>query len=301
MQLSEDSFDVPAMGKQQNSQKPTAASHSFGSCSRDRHHQKVFMSEKHERAKATMVSPGPCYSVPTAVGEGPKFGFGSSEQRPYARPMYPDTSVDLTGAFPDSQQNKYHSTKGVHFGTDLKDNMKNALLVKVHPAANLGTLSPGPFAYDPKERDVTRPTEPRYSCAGKTKAGSSLALKIATPRNVGPGSYPPTSGMGEQPRSEKRSNPSYSFGNEKRMPALKKSDAVLDPHPDIGSLSSFGRQVVSNQKSAPGYGFGTATRDHKEKTFLVQTSLDKGPKHVMGPTPQEHPRLSLEKTMIKYS
>jgi hypothetical protein len=298
MHLAENSFDVPAMGKQHSSQKKTAPAHSFGSCSRDRQQQKLFMSEEHERRKATMASPGPVYSVPSAVGEGPKAGFGTSPQRQHGRAQYPDSSVDVTGATVDSQNCKFPSTKGVHFGTDLKDNMKNSVLIRTHPQANMGMESPGPFAYDPKDRDVTRIKEPRYSLGQKTKI---LATHAQTPRNVGPGSYPPTASMGEQPKSEKRSNPSFSFGNEKRMPALKKSDAVLDPHPDIGSLSSFGRQVVSNQKSSPGYGFGTATRDHKAKTFLVQTGLDKGPKHEWGPTPQDHPRLPKEKEMVKYS
>merc|ERR1719335_1868239 len=162
----------------------------------------------------------------------------------------------------------------------------------------MGQASPGPTAYTPVDKDITRSTEPRFSLGEKTKI---LATHAQTPRNVGPGSYPPTSSMGEQPKSSKKSNPAFSFGNEKRMPPLKKSDAVLDPHPDIGSLSSFGRQVVSNLKSSPGFGFGTATRDHKAKTYLVQTGLDKGPKHEWGPTPQDHPRLPIEKQTIKYS
>merc|ERR1712166_122026 len=116
-----------------------------------------------------------------------------------------------------------------------------------------------------------------------------LATTVQTPRNVGPGSYPPTVSMGEQPSSSKKSQPSWSFGTNKRMPPLKKCDAVLDPNPE---LSSFGRQVVSSKKSSAHYGFGTATREHKAKTFLVQLGLDKGPRNEW-PTPrQHHPKLS---------
>lgn len=298
MHIAESSFDVPAMGRQYNSQKKTAAAHSFGSSSRETCSKKQFISEKHQKSQALMASPGPVYSLASAVGEGPKYGFGTSPQRQHGKAMYPDSSVDLTGATVDSQPCKFPTTKGVHFGTDLKDNMKNSVLIKTTPGTYLGIQSPGPFAYDPKDRGVTTPREPKYSLGQKTKI---LATHAQTPRNVGPGSYPPTGSMGEQPKSDKRSNPSFSFGNAQRMPALKKSDAVLDPHPDIGSLSSFGRQVVSNQKSSPGYGFGTATRDHKAKTYLVQTGLDKGPKHEWGPTPQDHPRLPLEKEVNKYS
>merc|ERR1712166_1374064 len=121
---------------------------------------------------------------------------------------YPDTSVDLTSAVVDSQKNKYHTTKGVHFGTEQKDSMKNSVLLKAHPQANIGMQSPGPFAYDPKDKDVTRPTEPKFSLGSKTKI---LSTSVQTPRNVGPGSYPPTTAMGEQPSSSKKSQPSWSF------------------------------------------------------------------------------------------
>lgn len=242
-----------------------------------------------------MTSPGPVYSIPSAVGEGPAYGFGSAPQREHGRAKYPDTSVDLTGATVDSQKNKFHSTKGVHFGTEQKDNTKNSVLLRTHPQANLGLQSPGPFAYDPKDKDVTKPTEPRFSLGEKTKI---LATKAQTPRNVGPGSYPPTTSMGEQPTSAKRSQPSWSFGNQKRMPPLKKCDEVLDPNPE---LSSFGRQVVSGKKSSAHYGFGTATREHKAKTFLVQLGLDKGPRNEW-PTPrQHHPKLATEKEIIRHT
>jgi len=296
MHLAESSFDIPAMGRQHNSQKTTAPAHSFGSCSRDQSN-KVFISPQHEKGKATMTSPGPVYNVPSSVGEGAKCGFGNAEQRVYGKPQYPDSSVDVTCAKVDSQPYKFPSTKGVAFGTELKDNMQNAVLIKVNPQSAL-SKSPGPFAYDPKDRDVTKQRTPRYSLGPKTKI---LVSDPQTPRNVGPGSYPLNGSMSEQPSSQKRSNPSYSFGNDKRFPPFKKSDSVLDPHPEIGSLSSFGQQVISSKKSCPTYGFGTATREHKDKTFLVQTALDKGPRHDWGPTPQKHPILQTEKQQIKYS
>jgi len=295
MHLAPNSFDIKAMGKQDNSQKKTASSYSFGSCSRDRHAEKVFMSEDHERRKATMASPGPVYSIPSAVGEGPGYGFGTAPQREHGRAKYPDTSVDLTGATVDSQKNKFHTTKNVHFGTEQKDNMKNSVLLKTHPQACMGLVSPGPFAYDPKDKDVTRPKEPRYSLGEKTKI---LSTQAQTPRNVGPGSYPPTKAMGEQASSSKRSQPSWSFGNSARMPPLKKSDEVLDPNPE---LSSFGKQVVSSKKSSAHYGFGTATREHKAKTFLVQLGLDKGPRNEWATPRQYHPKLATEKELLRHT
>lgn len=294
MHLAEHSFDVPSMGKQDSSQKATAPAHSFGSCSRETQ-AKVFLSKHHEKGKATMNSPGPVYSVPSAVGEGPSYGFGTASQREHGRARYPDTSVDLTGANVDSQKNKFQSTKGIVFGTEQKCEYKNSVVLRTHPAANYGLASPGPVAYTPADKNVTRPTEPKYSLGEKTKI---MATQAQTPRNVGPGSYPPTTSMGEQPTSARKSMPSWSFGNAKRMPPLRKSDAVLDPNPD---LSAFGQQVLSGKKSSAYYGFGTATREHKAKTFLVQTGLDKGPRGQWEPPRQHHPKLAPEKEIIKHS
>jgi len=294
MHLAEHSFDVPSMGKQDSSQKPTAPAYSMGSCSRERH-AKVYMGAENEKRKGGMNSPGPVYSLASTVGEGAKFGFGTAPQREHGRAKYPDTSVDLTGATVDSQKHKFHATIGTVFGTEQKSDNKNSIVLRVHPALNYGMASPGPTAYTPVDKDVTRPTEPKFSLGEKTKI---MATQAQTPRNVGPGSYPPGTSMGEQPTSARRSMPSWSFGNAKRMPPLRKSDAVLDPNPD---LSAFGAQVLSGKKSSAYYGFGTATREHKAKTFLVQTGLDKGPRAVM-PTPrQHHPKMAPEKEMIKYS
>lgn len=294
MHLAEHSFDVPSIGKQDNSQKKTAPAHAFGTCSRERR-QKVFMGKELETTKCTMNSPGPVYSLATSVGEGAQYGFGTAPQRLHGRAKYPDTSVDLTGATVDSQKCKFPTTKGVVFGTEQVGEMKNAVLLKSHPQASYGKASPGPTAYTPRDKDVTKVSEPKFSLGEKTKI---LSAKSQTPRNVGPGSYPPPTSMGGQPSSGKKSMPSWSFGNSKRMPPLRKSDAVLDPNPE---LSAFGSQVSSSKKSAASYGFGTATREHKAKTFLVQTGLDTGPRG-QWPTPrQHHPVLATEKEIISGS
>merc|ERR1719201_1444838 len=135
----------------------------------------------------------------------------------------------------------------------------------------MGVFSPGPTAYMPEDKDIVTRTSPRISFGAKTKL---LSSETQTPRNVGPGSYPPSQSMGKQPLSARRSNSSWSMGKEKRMPPLKASDHVVDPSPN---LSSFGKQVNSRATSAAGYGFGTSTREHKSKTFLVQSQADRGP------------------------
>lgn len=290
--MAEHSFDVPALGKQASSQKYSASAFSFGSCSRERA-GKVWISEKHELAKGKGEGPGPVYHVPGSTGLGPRFGFGTASQRTNWKTKYPDSSVDLTGASVDSQSVKFPGTRTTLFGTDSKDNMKNAVILKNHPQANFGIFSPGPCAYMPMETDVISKASPRISFGAKTKI---LSAESQTPRNIGPGSYPPTESIGKQAQSKKRSIAAWSFAQEKRMPPLKPGDTVVDPSPN---LSSFGKQVTSKSSSGPGYGFGTSTRDHKAKTFLVMSPNDRGPVSSWAPPHMVHPKLPIERELLK--
>lgn len=292
MSLAESSFDVPALGKQASSQKFTAAAYSFGSCSRERQ-GKVWISEKHELAKGKGEGPGPVYNIPSSTGQGPRFGFGTSQRTHGRGSRYPDSSVDLTAASVDSQTVKFPSTRASIFGTDSKDNMKNAMILKAHPQCNFGIFSPGPCAYMPMDTDVISKASPRISFGAKTKI---LSSETQTPRNIGPGSYPPSESLGKQALSKRRSIAAWSFAQEKRMPPLKPGDTVVDPSPN---LSSFGKQVTSKASSSPGYGFGTSTREHKAKTFLVQTNTDRGPVSSWDPPQMIHPKLPIERELLK--
>merc|ERR1711964_22824 len=122
------------------------------------------------------------------------------------------------------------------------------------------------------------------------------SAETQTPRNVGPGSYPPSASLGKQALSARKSNAAWSFAQEKRMPPLKPSDMVVDPSPN---LSSFGKQVVSRATSSAGYGFGTSTREHKSKTFLVQTKGDRGPISFWAKPSLDHPKLPIERELLK--
>ncbi|CAE8665091.1 unnamed protein product, partial [Polarella glacialis] len=115
--MSPDTFDVKSVGRQADSKKDTMPAFSFGTGSREVASLKVFLSKKHCKCKAVLNSPGPVYSIPSTVGEGPRFGFGQDEQRSSRVNRYPDSSVDLTCATVDSQKVKFSSTAGVHFGT----------------------------------------------------------------------------------------------------------------------------------------------------------------------------------------
>jgi len=275
-----DSFDVSATGRQHNSQKETMPSYSFGTGARGQ--TKVFISKGHEKRKAVMNSPGPVYGIPSSVGLGPKFGFGTEDVRGSQKVQYPDSSVDLTCSLVDSQALKFDTTKGVHFGTEPRMNPKNAEALLQNPTNNLCTQSPQSFDYNPDDTLISK-SYPAHSfgpkdgkLADKTPPRIHIP-KTGTPRHVGPGSHGQASGVGEQPVSGRKSAPSWSFGGKKTnsfRPDDGRSFALLEPSPE---LSSLGKQVVSSARSAPSCGFGTSTRDHSARTFLVVTEADRGP------------------------
>lgn len=279
--LLQDSFDSAAIGVQCSSQKATMPAFSFGTGSRERAIKNMYISKKHDSKKAVMQSPGPVYSVPSCISDGPKYSFGTEEQRTTTKAQYPDTSVDLTCSNVDSQQVKFDNPKGVHFGTESRSNPKNGEVVRVHPTAALGTCSPIALDYIPDDT-LTKEGKPEYTFGPKSarlgeKATSRLTVpKTGTPRYVGPGSHSVPPGLGKQPVSARKSGPAWSFGGRKHAGTPRTSEVsmqLLDPAPDVSSL---GRQVVSNQKSSPQCGFGTSTRDHQARTFLVTTDEDKG-------------------------
>mmetsp|Transcript_39295 Transcript_39295/g.69113 ORF Transcript_39295/g.69113 Transcript_39295/m.69113 type:complete len:329 (-) Transcript_39295:117-1103(-) len=299
------SFDVKSIGRQYNSQKETMPAYSFGTSSRERSAKKVILSKAHEKRKAIMNSPGPVYGVPSTVGDGPKFGFGTEEQRTHAKAPYPDSSVDLTCSTVDSQTVKFHSTKGVHFGTEQRMNSQNAEIIRTNPTGMLGMCSPssfdygmsplpkGSYDYGPKDELVNQaPPEfsfgPQNGKINDKQAARMSAPQTCTPRHVGPGSHGQPSGMGSQPNSRKKSAPSWSFGGHRHSdltpPRPHKNVPLLDLSPE---LSSLGRQVVSSARSAPQCGFGSATRDQSARTYLVVTEADRGAAAAL-PKPRFH-------------
>lgn len=279
----EDSFTVTSLGRQNDSKKETMPVYSIGTASRDVCRLKVYHSAEHEKKKGGLTSPGPVYAIPSTVGDAPRFGFGSEEQRKHSRAKYPDSSVDLTCSVVDSQVVKFHTTKGVHFGTESRLNSRNAEIIRVHPASALGMESPGALEYSPEEH-FTMKMPPEYSFGPKKDAKSGEDNKkttrmnlplTSTPRHVGPGSHMQPSAMGAQPCSARGSAPSWGFGSSQRSSSLRKDQKhLIDTTADFSSL---GQQVVSSARSAPKFGFGTSTRDHVARTQIIKTDLDLGP------------------------
>jgi len=301
--LMQDSFDVPALGRQNNSKKETMPAYSFGTGSRDVARTKIYISPRHEKSKVVVNSPGPVYSTVSTVGETAKYGFGTEVQRVHGKAKYPDSSVDLTCAEVDSQKVKFHGTKGVHFGTEVKMSKKNAEIIRVNPTAAFGTESPGMKMTAPvteftprgeKERvqreklergelQVTQ-RKPEYSfgaSSGPGGAGKTTRINLpltGTPRHVGPGSHKAPGGLGQQPHSARSTAPAWSFGQGQRHNESEEQGPIYDANPEISSL---GKQVVSNAATAPMCGFGTSTRAHKAKTHMLISDADKGPSAFM--------------------
>lgn len=269
--LMSDSFDVPSIGRQHDSRKETMPAFSFTTALRD----KVMH-------KTGLNSPGPVYRVPSTVGDGPRWAFGT-EERVHGKAPYPDTSVDLTCATVDSQTTKYPSTKGVHFGTEPRLHSKNAEALRSNPEAMHGMCSPPGFDYTPEDH-MTSKAVPIYSFGPRSgRLGEKTPPRITlppggTPRHVGPGSHSQPPGLGNQPNSARKSAPAWTFGGRRRSLTPREDRVLLDPAPD---LSSLGRQVVSTARSAPKCDFGKSTREQAARTYLLQTGADKGPAAVL--------------------
>jgi len=289
-------YEHAAIGPQASSQRPTAPGYSFGSSSREAE-ARVFISKAHEQLKPSVHSPGPVYKLPSQLGVGKGFSFGSSKQRHQRRAPYPDSSIDLIEATVDSQTVKFDTPKGYLFGTESKGCMLNATILQTHPQVNYGLLSPGPVAYTPNEMCIARNPE-QYSIASKHTGGE---LQAQTPANVGPGRYKHQAAIGTQISSVKKSLASWTMGKAKRFPESRTEPTAVEVPLNLPGVNAMGTQVKSRKATAAAFGFGTSTRDHKAKTFLVQTPLDKGPANFLPKPNLRHPKLPMEKELVKWT
>jgi hypothetical protein len=208
------------------------------------------------------------------------------------RAQYPDSSVDLIEGSVDSQKYKFPASKRFLFGSESKNCNKNAVVLKHHPQAMLGILSPGPQAYNPKKGVAEKSTE-CYTISEKTPI---LGSQPQTPRTVGPGKYTPEATIDFD--STRKRFAGFAFGRQRRFPEPEPDRTTLAISP---RLTSMGEQLSSKKSTSPRYGFGSATREAKSKTFLAQVPEDKGPASAWGKMALAHPILPLEKEVIKWT
>ncbi|KAF4732330.1 hypothetical protein FOZ62_005849 [Perkinsus olseni] len=174
--------------------------------------------------------------------------------------------------------------------------------MKNHAPAFYGKASPGPTAYNPDSRHTSGiPRVPQITLGSKTKI---LASECQTPPVVGPGTYPLPPSVGTQYLSQRRNLSTYSFSKARRV--AERNQRIPVPATCKGDLttrsvvSSIGPQHESRNSNAPTFGFGTATRDQKAKTFLVQTPGDTGPSGSWAKPRCHHPTLPRAKSIVKW-
>lgn len=315
--MPESNLAASSFGKQSHSAKPTAPSHGFGTAIREAG-AKVFISPRHEKKKVQLVGPGPVYNVQSTFGESAKWSFNCDEQRKHPKAKYPDSSVDVNGATVDSQRVKFHGTKGVHFGTEVKGSTQNAEIVRVNPSLTLGMASPGSLEYESLQAEQKNAKKnPEYSFAppppSKTVKGEDgkevkkkdkdAPIKVTprchvpntgTPRTLGPGSHNLDSSFEQQPRSARKTAPSFSF-NLASPKNIKEDQSgnVLDLSP---KLSSMGAQLASKHPTMPRATFGESTRHGVRRQQLVMHDLDRGPCANL-PKPNHH--CEMPKPMVR--
>lgn len=286
--LAKDSLTVPAVGQQHSSMKPTNPSFSFASAKREEI-SKLYISKEHDKLTPSRWSPGAIYQVNSSINHDTAYSFGRAP-RSNSRPLR--AAEDLTFATADSQVFKFPAFASVLFGTDSRDNLKNAVILQNHPQAFFGKHSPGPQAY--RVSQPPKEVVPSITFGHKTKI---LASDSQTPINVGPGSYPVPPSVGPQFESTKSSHPTFRFGRAARSPTRRVSQPVTNVE---GGVPSIGRQFSSKLLNSSQVVFGSSTRDHAAKTALTLTPLDKGGSSA-GPIRLPHPVLPLERDIVRYS
>ena len=287
-----DSFTVSAVGLQASSMKQNAASFKFQAATRD-DLAKLYISREHNKLTPSRWSPGAIYEVKSSLKSDTSYSFGKA-LRPGINLSGVKPAEDLTLASLDSQKFKFPGIKSVLFGTEARDQVKNAAILEENPQVFFGRYSPGPAAYNLSVGTGDPTGQKGISFGHKTKI---LAADIQTPPHVGPGCYVMPEAVGVQSESTKQNIKNVKFSKAPRS-TQKKSDQVLtNLNADIPAV---GPQVSSKLANAAQIVFGSSTREHVSKTALYMTDLDKTDKG-SNKLRLPHPILPLERDIVRYS
>eukprot|EP00747_Dinoflagellata_sp_TGD_P221772 gnl/TRDRNA2_/TRDRNA2_93559_c0_seq1.p1 gnl/TRDRNA2_/TRDRNA2_93559_c0~~gnl/TRDRNA2_/TRDRNA2_93559_c0_seq1.p1 ORF type:complete len:319 (+),score=43.11 gnl/TRDRNA2_/TRDRNA2_93559_c0_seq1:65-1021(+) len=310
--LDKDGVTVHSIGNQIQSSRTSSPSYTISSTGRAAR-EAVYVSEMHSRsAKLGRTHPkGAVYDLPSTLstrgcGFAPPKSKPSPGKKSYAHELYPAPadggpicSGDILGNTVDSQPVKYERAATMVIGTQPRGQLKDAELLKSHSAAFVGRESPGPAAPGEDVRAQFQGTKPKLAWsapfAGKAK-GDWLASPSGTPSNLGPGTYPRKDpAIGPQHLSKRKSAAAHAVPQAERF---QKSNAydIISKY-DVAT-SSFGKQVMSRSKTAPGCSFGTSTRDGRSSSAMCFHQLDRGPKASLPKRPMSQPNLPLEKNIM---
>lgn len=301
--LDDNSFTVPSLGVQAQSQRRTQPVVGISKCGRESR-DKVFISKEHSRAAALCrASPigGAIYDLPSTLNtKGPAFTKGACVED-----IFPPggcagvTSNDELNILVDSSQFKYERDPTMLIGTDPRGRLKDAELIKNHSAAFFGRASPGPAAIGEDYGPKFSATKPRMAMAtpfgGKLPSGWQNISSM--PANVGPGMYPRKDiSIGKQHLSQRLNQPVNGFSRAESRTKVRNLDSVslLD-----AAKSSLGKQGLSKNRSAPSVGFGGGTRNQRSRTAVCMTQEDEGPKAFMPKPFHAMPRLPMESDIMR--
>lgn len=177
-------------------------------------------------------------------------------------------STDALGIVPDLQLLRYPSSVSVKMGTESRDEIHNAAVMKYNPQTFYGLESPGSATY----MISAQSDSPKYTFGSRTDA---LGSKTQTPAAVGPGSYPHPTYCGKvQSQSHITNQPVFTFGkspcftNHIEMPkgGNRAPGVVVD---------GIGPQVLSTKRTGPRPVLGTQTREQWAKVAPVVPKRDR--------------------------
>lgn len=301
--LDDNSFSVPSIGYQSQSQRRTTSIVTLSKCSRDQR-EKVFLSKEHSRAGALCrESPigGAIYNLPSTLDTRP-VSFSKGPCTDFLNNIRADDGIstnDELGILVDSQQFKYGRDATMLIGTEPRGRLKDAELIKNHSAAFFGRASPGPAAIGETYGPKFEATKPRMAMARPfgRKEKSAWQKINSQPDNVGPGIYPRTDvAIGTQHLSQRRNQGVNAFNRAPKFPPTTSADSIslLD-----AAKTSLGKQALSKCRSEPSIGFGVGTRDRRSRTAICMTKEDMGPKAFMPKQQLAIPRLPMEQHVMQ--
>jgi len=247
--------------------KESAPNFGFGTSTRE-NREKVFVSQEHAAlASGSVRSPGPIYNHLPAVGpqptgsmaSAPVWVFGTGQRFEAENKSTVDNPApgkyDCQSSIGPQPAGHCKTQPSYGFGSGTRENQEKVFISNEHNnTSDFGRGSPGPAA--------------PY---GTTTGVGKIPLSYAPSCN------------GITGRVKNASQPAWVMGKAERFDQIGSSWV---PGPGQYVLTdSVGAQADSKKKGAPKYGFGSSTREHREKVFVSQehASVSSGGAWVPGP------------------
>jgi len=264
-------------GTQELSSRRTAPAHGFGSSTRH-HAAKVFMGPEHAKTSIASSTPGPRYEVSSACGyqhdsgkvSPPQWCFGTADRfSSTSRGRSPGPGqYENAGAFGKQGLSNRSTFPLYGFGTVDRSMASKVFISPAHASSAYGQASPGPAAMYTKAGGLTGP---KYGF-GTDDRFNRLSRQLSDSGELpGPGSYADRSTFNSQQSSRLTTQPAFGFGSSNREHSSRvfvseghakaSGQAPASPGPSMYTLSSsIGTQATTRGRSAPGWGFGKASR-----------------------------------------